>query len=246
MDDELARLRAEIEETRAGMAEARATQERILRMEEERWERLAMPEPSYEAALEPGLTEPGGEEPFRTLMGFAIRGELQELAAQVYAHGEERARVLLGLAMSVACYIVFDVSGRYPPTEADVRAIAEITMRNELLCDLRDAGEDPEFALPVKVNTGKLCDYLDRAVLRFEDISTVFPPMEAGSLPLLFTSAMLAAFRPAGTSWWQYLDQIWDAMLFARRVPLAVLPALHLRAHKVATLGARPALPPAT
>ncbi|MGH3165909.1 MAG: hypothetical protein ACRDN0_08440, partial [Trebonia sp.] len=72
-----------------------------------------------------------------------------------------------------------------------------------------------------------------------------FGSLEASTLPLFCTTAMVAAFRAAGMRWWEYLDQIWDAIEFAERTPLAVLPALHLRAHRVAKLGTRRALPPA-
>jgi hypothetical protein len=242
---EVARQDAELAELAALIAENKGHAQELLRMEAERWERLAMPDPSFDAALEPKRADHHGEEPFRTLMGYAIRGELEDLAAQMYAYGDPMFRVLLGLSMTVAAYIMFDVCGRLPPTEADVRKIAEITMRNEFLADAREAAEDPEITMPFTVSQDKVHDYLARAVFQYEDITTVFGPMEASTLPLFFTAAMVTAFRPAGMQWWEYLDQIWDAIEFAERTPLAVLPALHLRAHRVAKFGTRRALPPA-
>jgi hypothetical protein len=233
---------AELAELAAKIAGNEARTEQLVRMEAERWERLAMPDPSFDSAIEPGRIDPRGEEPFRTLIGYAIRGELEELAAQVYAHGEEMFRVVLGLSMVTAAYVMFDVCGRVPPTEGDMRKIAEITMRNEILADMRDAADDPEIRMPLAMSEDKVYAYLARAVFRYEDITTVFGALEASTLPLLFTAAMVAAFRPAGMQWWEYLDQIWDALEFAERTPLAVL---HLRAHRVATFGTRRALPPA-
>jgi hypothetical protein len=215
----------------------------IERLEAERWERLTMPDPSFDSAIEPKRIDPREEEPFRTLIGYAIRGELEELAAQAYAHGEEMYRVVLGLSMVTAAYVMFDVCGRVPPTEGDMRKIAEIAMRNETLADLREAAEDPDIRMPFAISEDKVYAYLARVVFRYEGITSVFEASEASTLPLLFTAAMVAAFRPAGMQWWEYLDQIWDALEFAERTPLAVLPALHVRAHRVATFGARRALP---
>src|ERR1700691_2347423 len=127
---EVARQDAELAELAAVIAENKGYAQELLRREAERWERLAMPDPSFDAALEPKRADHHGEEPFRTLMGYAIRGELEDLAAQMYAYGDPMLRVLLRLSMTVAAYIMFAVCGRLPPTEADMRQIAEITMRN--------------------------------------------------------------------------------------------------------------------
>jgi hypothetical protein len=46
------------------------------------------------------------------------------------------------------------------------------------------------------------------------------------------TANLLLTFCPQDKEWWEYLDQIWDAAQTADRTPLAVLPALMLRARK--------------
>ncbi|MGH3165966.1 MAG: hypothetical protein ACRDN0_08730, partial [Trebonia sp.] len=68
--------------------------------------------------------------------------------------------VILGLSMAVAGYVMLDVCRRFPPTEADMRKIAEIAMRNEILADVREAGEDPEITMPFTITEDKVYEYL--------------------------------------------------------------------------------------
>jgi hypothetical protein len=101
--------------------------------------------------------------------------------------------IVLGLCMTVAGYITLDVCARNP-TEADLRKIAEITIRSDVLAELDEARKDG--FVPLDISESAVYQYLSRAVLDYEPITEVFPPMEASTLPLLFTGALLAVFRP--------------------------------------------------
>jgi hypothetical protein len=220
-DAEIAKLEAEI-------AEEKALQEQLIRMEAERWERLVVAEPDPQP--EPACADLGEAGPFRSLLGYAIRADLEELSAQVYACGEAMYPVVLGLCTTVAGYVTLDVCARNP-TEADLLKIAEITIRGDVLAELDEA------RVPLDISESAVYRYLSRAVLGYEPITEVFPAPEASTLPPLFTGALLAAFRPHDKHWWEYLDQIWDALQTAERTHLSVLPALHLRARRRARFG---------
>jgi hypothetical protein len=219
-DAEIAKLGAEI-------AEQKALREQLIRMEAERWERLVVAEP--DPRPEPTRADPVEAEPFRSLLGYAIRGELEELSAQIYTRGEAMYPVVLGLCLTVAGYITLDVCARNP-TVADLLKIAEITIRGDVLAGLDEA------RVSLHISESAVYRYLSHAVLDYEPITEVFPPPEAATLPLLFTGALLAAFCPHDKHWWEYLDQIWDALQTAERTRLSVLPALHLRARRRARL----------
>jgi hypothetical protein len=71
------------------------------------------------------VIDPTTEEPAREMLGHAIRGETDELAALIRSAGDERYRRVLGLCLSAAAYVAVDVAGRWP-TAADVREIARL------------------------------------------------------------------------------------------------------------------------
>ena len=159
--------------------------------------------------------DPNIEKPTRTLLGHAIRGELQELAPQIQAVGDAMYRESLALCLAVAAYIAIDVTGRWP-TDADIREIATRTAQATAKFEL---GDSDIYA-----------DYLSRAALGNERIDDVFSSLPAaGALPLLITARLLVSFRPQDTDWWEYLDQIATAFEAADTIDLSVLPALILR-----------------
>jgi hypothetical protein len=59
-------------------------------MEAERWERLAVAEPDPQP--EPVRADLGGAGPFRSLLGYAIRGGLEGLSTQIYLRASRQAR----------------------------------------------------------------------------------------------------------------------------------------------------------
>jgi hypothetical protein len=163
--------------------------------------------------------DPKIEKPTRTMLGYAIRGELQELAPQVLAVGDVAYRECLALCLATAAYVVIDVAGRWP-TDADIREIAQRTAQATTNFELHDAD---------------VYDYLARTVIGAENLSDAFGSQAAaGTLPLLVTARLLVSFRPQGNDWWDYLDQIEAALEAAETIDLSVLPALTLRAHRTA------------
>jgi hypothetical protein len=164
------------------------------------------------------------EQPTREMLGYAIRGEIAELATAIQAAGDEVYAGSIALCLTASGYIATDVSGRWP-TDADVRQIARSTVEGETRLELREAD---------------ICDYLTRAVLGTEPLEAVFPSVaSAYSLPILVTGSLLFMFRPKGQKWWDYLDAIWAATETALAIDLNVLPALTFRARRPPVLESR-------
>ena len=164
-----------------------------------------------------GSINPKVEQATRDMLRQAIRGDLEDLAALIKSVGGEAYRQVLGLCLTAAAYVAVDVSSGWP-TEADVREIARIIAEREKLIDLSQADVDA---------------YLSDAVLGFRPLEEALGDAEkAATLPLLITGSMLFRFRPEGLTWWEYLDQIWNASLTAETLDLSVTPALLIRARR--------------
>ena len=158
--------------------------------------------------------DPDVEEPTRNMLGHAIRGELDDLAAMIQSVDGDRYRRVLVLCLAVAAYISVDASGRWP-TDADVREIARLV-------------EERETELPL--DRADVYAYLSDAALGFQPLSHALDgDLTAATLPVLITASMLFTFRPKEQTWWAYLDQIWSAYETAQTVDLSVLPALQVR-----------------
>jgi hypothetical protein len=168
------------------------------------------------------IIDPGTEEPARTMLGHAIRGETQDLAALIRSAGDERYRQVLGLCLIAAAYIAVDVAGRWP-TDADVREVARLVS---------------ERGTEIPLKQEDVYDYLSGAALGFKPLPQAMGgSLAAATLPLFITGTLLVAFSPEGTQWWDYLDQIWNAYENAEALDLAVLPALQVRAHMTRQAG---------
>lgn len=163
--------------------------------------------------------DPRIEQPTRALLGHAMRHELDDLASQVSAVGDEVVAGAIGLCVFASGYVAVDVCERWP-TEADLQEIAKSASKSATKLDLDDSD---------------IYSYLSRVALGPEKLDDVFAMPKAGVLPLLVTANLLATFRPRDKHWWEYLDQIWEAAETAERTSLTVLPALMLRAHKEST-----------
>jgi hypothetical protein len=161
--------------------------------------------------------DPKIEQPTRTMLGHAMRHELEELAAVIAAERNETVLGAIGLCVLASGYIAIDVSGMRWPTEPVLRKIAH---------NASDA------ATELDLEESDIYEYLSRVVLGSEMLDDVFGMPKAGILPFLITANLLATFRPSEKHWWEYLDQIWDAAETAERTRLTVLPALMLRAHR--------------
>lgn len=164
--------------------------------------------------------DPKIEQPTRTMLGHAMRHELEDLAAVVAAAGNETVLGAIALCVLASGYISIDVSGMRWPTEPVLHKIAH---------NASDA------ATELDLEESEIYEYLSRVVLGQEKLDDVFAMPKAGMLPILITANLLATFRPSEKHWWEYLDQIWDAAETADRTSLSVFPALMLRAHKEST-----------
>jgi hypothetical protein len=158
--------------------------------------------------------EPKVEEPARDLLGHAIRGEWEGFANVAEDIGDQRLLEILSLCGRIAGYIAIDISGHTWPTVADVRETAQRMAAAGLDFDLT---EDDAHA------------YLARAVLGFEPLTEVFPDREKlATVPIFTTAALLVSYRKHGTDWWDYLDQIENALETASSLSEDVVPALLL------------------
>jgi hypothetical protein len=161
--------------------------------------------------------DPKIEKPTRTMLGHAIKGELQELDTMIHAEGDEAYRQSIALCLAAAGYIAIDVSGRWP-TSADKWEIAR---------------RAAQAAAIYKVADHDVYNYLSRVALGTEHLDDVFGSVaEAGTLPLLITAGLLVSYRPQGKDWGEYLDTIEAALNVAAGLDLSVLPAITLMAHR--------------
>jgi hypothetical protein len=165
--------------------------------------------------------DPKIEQSTRTMIGHAMRHELEELNAFIAAERDETVLGVIGLCVLASGYIAIDVCEQWP-TEADRREIAT------------------KAAIKLDVAESDVYEFLSRVALGDERLNDVFPMPKAHTLPLLIVADLLAAFRHREKQWWEYLDQIWDAAETAQQVRIAILPALMLRAHKESGVAAAP------
>ena len=159
------------------------------------------------------------EQAARTMLGHAIRHELDDLAAVMRAAGNESLVGSIPLCLFASAYIAIDVCERWP-TDADVREIAKNAAESVTRLDISEQ---------------EIYEYLSRVALGSEKLDDVFSAEGIATVPLYATANLLLTFCPREKDWWEYLDQIWDAAEAAERTSLTVLPALMLRARKEST-----------
>jgi hypothetical protein len=163
--------------------------------------------------------DPKVEQPTRTMLGHAVRHELDELAEVIAGLGDTRFAASVPLCVFASAYIAVDVSGRWP-TDADTRDIAARAAKSATHLDISEQ---------------EIYQYLSRVALGSERLDEVFSQEGIGTIPLYATANLLLKFGPRDMEWWEYLDQIWDAAGTADRTSLTVLPALMIRAHQAST-----------
>lgn len=169
--------------------------------------------------------DPKIEQSTREMLGYAIRGELQDLATTIRAIGDETYTGSLALCHTAVGYIAIDISGRRWPTDANLRKIARNTVGAETRLELDESD---------------IYEYLSRVIFGPKRLDELFTSgQSAYILPILITASMLFTFRPKGQKWWEYLDTIWAATETALAVDLSVLPALMFRAHRQPVLEPR-------
>jgi hypothetical protein len=164
--------------------------------------------------------DPKIEQPTRKMLGYAIRHELDDLAALIITEGNEAYLSATALCMIASAYIAIDVSGMRWPSEVVLRAIANNAAKS---------------ATGLDVSEGDIFEFLSRVALGSERIDLVFSPEQVATVPLYTTANLLLSFCPRDKDWWEYLDEIWDATETADHTSLSVLPSLMLRARKERT-----------
>jgi hypothetical protein len=160
--------------------------------------------------------DPRIEQPTRKMLGHAMRHELDGLAEVIRAEGNDVLIGSLPLCLLASAYIAVDVSDRWP-TDADLREIAK---------------HAAESVTQLDITKEEIYEYLSRVALGPEKLDDVFSVEGIATVPLFATANLLLTFSPRDKDWWEYLDQIWDAIETAERTSLTVLPALMLRARR--------------
>jgi hypothetical protein len=161
------------------------------------------------------VIDPKIEDPIRTMLGQAVRGELRELDKMIDTIGDEVYGTGIEYCILATAYIAIDLSERWP-TDADVREMAR-----------HIASSSTDYALRQQ----DVHDYIARSALAGEPITDVFPAKDVDvKLPILITAKMLLAFRaPRDMDLWEYLDTIWNALNTAGSADMSMLPALLIR-----------------
>jgi hypothetical protein len=160
------------------------------------------------------------EQTTRTMLGHAIRHELDDLATLMRTVGNETLLGSIPLCLFASAYIAIDMCERWP-TDADLREIANLA--------------SSQSATELDISEQEIYEYLSRVALGSEKLDDVFSDEGLATVPLYATANLLLGFRPRKEHWWEYLDQIWDAADAADHISLTVLPALMLRARKEST-----------
>lgn len=160
--------------------------------------------------------DPQVEKPTRKMLGHAIRHELDELAVMILDVGNDVFFGSIPLCLLASAYIAIDVNGHWP-ADADLREIAKTVWESEDRLD---------------ISKQRVYEYLSRVTFGSEKVEDVFASEGIVTIPVYATANLLVAFCPSEKHWWEYLDQIWDAVEAADSTPVSVLPALMLRARQ--------------
>jgi hypothetical protein len=160
--------------------------------------------------------DPKVEKPTRKMLGHAVRHELDELAAMILDIGNDAFFGSIPLCLLASAYIAIDANGQWP-SDTDLRDIAKKVSESEGRLD---------------ISKQRIYEYLSRVTFGAEEIGDVFTTEGIVTIPIYATASLLITFCPSEKRWWEYLDQIWDATEAADRTPVALLPALMLRARR--------------
>lgn len=160
--------------------------------------------------------DPRVEQPTRKMLGHAVRHELDELAAMILDIGNEAFFGSIPLCVLASAYIALDVNRQWP-ADADLREIAKTVSESQDRLD---------------ISRQRIYEFLSRVAFGREKVEDVFATEGIVTIPIYATASLLVTFCPSEKHWWEYLDQIWDAVEAADRTPVSVLPALMLRARQ--------------
>src|ERR1700749_3988571 len=119
--------------------------------------------------------DPKIEQPTRTMLGHAIRDQLDSLADVIQAGGNKTFADSIPLCVFASAYIAINVSERWP-TDADLQQIA------------KNAAESG--ATKLAISQQALYEYLARVALGPEGLDNVFSRERSGTIPLYATATL--------------------------------------------------------
>jgi hypothetical protein len=152
----------------------------------------------------PRLFPPEVYELTRTMLHYAVHGELGSLAALIQAQNQKTRQLVLDQCIAVADCILGGRSSAWPPHDDDLRMIAAITTSSMETPEYGQARARPSAVIADPV----VYDYLSRVVVHGDRLDDVFPADDAAALAVRITAAMLVAFMPA-RPWQGHLELIW-------------------------------------
>jgi hypothetical protein len=164
------------------------------------------------------VIDPTIEQSARKMLGHAIRHELEDLGSLVRSVGDKKFVAVVDLCVLASGYIAIDVCARWP-TDADLRDLARRAEQSVTRLD---------------ITKEEIYDFLSRVALGNEMLDDIFNIEGTGLVPLYTTANLLSKFRPREKDWWEYLDQIWNAVEATARLGPEELPALTLKIRKEA------------
>jgi hypothetical protein len=132
----------------------------------------------------------------RDMLAAAVGGDLTGLAALVRSVREQTYQRALTLCVATAVYVAADVSRR-PPGGRDAWEV-----------ERRDA--EREDAIRRSEAIARAYGAETAAGTRPAE-AALLDAARAARLTIVMTGRMVFRFRPAGSAWWQYLDQAWEA-----------------------------------
>lgn len=164
--------------------------------------------------------DPKAEKLTRTMLGHAVKDELDELAKVIQGINNDRLFAdCLGLCTNIAGYIVVDVMGPGWPSEAGLRHMARRMVESEN---------------KVQLDETAVFDYLEKAALEAQPWDQVFSNIQdAAGWPIIITASLMLSFCPREKTLWEYLDVVEEALETADAVKQSALPAMILRAHRL-------------
>ena len=169
--------------------------------------------------------EPRVEDPTRSLLGHAIRGELEEMSKLWVSLDPELLAECMSLCLRVSGYVAIDVCGWQWPTDDDLHEVA-----------LGIAELDLDYQLA----ESDAYDYLSRGALGFEALIDIFSDHgKIATVPFLTTASLLVAYRTDGRHWWEYLDIVEGALEEAAPLSQAAFPAVLLLSRRARVLESR-------
>src|ERR1700729_4145839 len=127
------------------------------------------------------------EQATRTMLGHAIRHELDALADTIQSVGNEKFLGAISLCLLASAYVAIDVSGMRWPNEVVLRKIADNATKSATGLDISDE---------------EIFQYLSRVALGAEKLDDLFSAEGIVTVPLYATANLLLTFCPRDKEWW--------------------------------------------